>query len=285
MAATSSTSYARSSKPYALSLGSLTTLDVLECMSGSASDLGTATADEDGSPRNVQSEGAEASDTDADMDPEGGLHGDTDASTRAILSQLGFEPCITGEPLLPREITAPADPKPRHYQDLFWRTFHAAQRSRGKFSEANVAKHNEAIGDGAAPIKCVEKSRPRTDGEWLLDFKRHARTIPVKRLTARVFGNDIGPGVASFVGVEAGDNLSEASAGSILPAHASRGLRVVGARRMVIRTSAGRRGFVIEDDASIYTWECSSPSRSGVPSVCSDDDPPQHELLGFSGRF
>lgn len=253
MAAASQSSLpSRRTKPIHHSVGTLATctFEAFECVSDSDTEVDTIT--EHGSISLCGPEPTEA-DLEAEIkevDDPAELEQDL-----KILRALGFTDTITNsEPLLPpvpsSSTNASTGVQPPVYTNLFWRAFKASQQPPGKLTAARLAQQNSACNVRAVPLG--KGASAASAGEWLGQFKAAARAVPVKDMTARIFGQDIGSDVACFMGNDALDSKSDVAASTMEAPH---GRRVLGSKYapQPLWLGTGRCGFMVEEEATIST--------------------------------
>jgi len=121
-------------------------------------------------------------------------------------------------------------------------------------------------------------------GTWLLAFLRHARSVPLQSLCAKIVGDDLGPGLAAFLQQEPSEHELGAALDRI---DAPDGEYVFGSKR--VRAVGGNPGWTVLADVVISTPGNSSRASSDAESA---DGGRQHEAiadlemgdLAFTGR-
>jgi len=160
-----------------------------------------------------------------------------------------------------------------------------APRRRGhsnqKLSKEDLERHEAAV---EQEFRLSTQHRD-SSGTWLLAFLRHARSVPLQSLCAKIVGDDLGPGLAAFLQQEP----SEYGLGAALDrADVPDGEYVFGPQR--IRTLNGNEGWTVLADVAVSTPGNSSRASSDGESA---DGGWQHEEaipeldmsdLAFTGR-
>jgi len=262
-------------KPVLTSLGSLATLDNLDCVSDTASDESVS----QGPSILEESAGPEPTEGDAGKDLEDTEGGHNEE--RNILMRLGFSDNATGEPLLPvcaqKELPVPTG-QPPAYKNLFWRKFLASRQPFGTLTADRLKLHEKLHPTTPQSLsELVDKTLPSASaGEMLAGFKFLARSVPVRDFATRIFGTDLGSDVAGFIGIDALASLSDIQDSSIDPMDSQDGRRVTGSRYIRLPTgpkgSGGRAGFLMEDDVSISTPGPSSVRGGSAKSDADDEE-------------
>lgn len=263
----------RSKKQVGLSLGTLTTLDAFECVSDSDSEVDTVISESPSLARGI-SEGPEPTETDKEAALKE-IEGEDDEISN-VLAELGFTEDTSGEPLLTAGHTGwPSDRgstagQPPRYKNLFWREYVAARQPKGLTKE-RLEQHPSTK---APAFPFGKLFSPSCAGEWLAGFKSFARSVPVRDMTTRLLGEDIGSDVADFVGDDAMGDISDQSGTILDPAEKPDGTRVIASKfvRVPACVRSGRRGFVIDDEVSISTPGQRTPRGSSAGSEAGNED-------------
>mmetsp|Transcript_73541 Transcript_73541/g.203008 ORF Transcript_73541/g.203008 Transcript_73541/m.203008 type:complete len:301 (-) Transcript_73541:287-1189(-) len=255
-------------KPHINTTGALTTVDAFECVSNSDTDVDTIT--EVGSLTDSPSQGPEPTEGDQEaLIDELDEFKDKEEFDRAkILRALGFDVCPNNEPLLPApspSTSACKTTQPPPYLNLFWRQYKASQQQDCELTADRLNQQN-------AVLESLQDSDvlPMTAGEWLGQFKRNAKEVPVKSFAMSFFGNDLGSDVACFMGADGLKTTSEHSATALEAEDAPCGHYVIGSKYVPIPATVGRAGFFINEAASISTPDSSS-DRNTFESEASSD--------------
>lgn len=243
------------------SLGSLVTMENDRVRDSDSEGSGHET-DED-----FHSDKPEAAETLPDHDL-ASFQGGDDADKEAMLAIFGIADYDEGEPLVwsssitqkrQRGVEVP------RLRNLFWRQYLARREPSGQLTAARLEAHATAQRGKAKP-----DARASSAGTWLQTFKATAQMVPVADAASRALGQDLGPGVAAFVGGEAVCSSSQ-NVGSDLDKEIQNGHRVEGPKAMTFYGCVphGRCGFLIEDNVSVSTPACSSSNDR--PSFATSD--------------
>jgi len=160
-------------------------------------------------------------------------------------------------------------------------TPHRRRHSNQQLSKEDLERHEAAV---EQELK-LSKRHQESSGTWLLAFLRHARSVPLQSLCAKIVGDDLGAGLAAFLQQEP----SEYRLGAALDRwDVPDGEHVFGSKR--VRAVGGNPGWTVLVDVAIST-----PGNSSLASLDqeSSDGGREHEEavtewdvvdLAFTGR-